>query len=102
MGVKLQKEQEKSAQLEDEVKLFQNKFQQLRDEMKTLNYEYDVEKDKMRSVVEKLELELHKARDEEKSLKERYFELEKSWKALIDEPDQIKRQLSYNVIRFVL
>ncbi|XP_050436659.1 centrosomal protein of 290 kDa isoform X2 [Adelges cooleyi] len=96
---KLQKEQEKSAQLEDEVKLFQNKFQQLRDEMKTLNYEYDVEKDKMRSVVEKLELELHKARDEEKSLKERYFELEKSWKALIDEPDQIKRQLSYNVIR---
>ncbi|XP_060881211.1 centrosomal protein of 290 kDa-like isoform X2 [Metopolophium dirhodum] len=95
----LQIEREKSLQLEEEVKLFQNKFQQLRDEMKLVNDEYDNEKQKMKSLVDKLELELKENRIKENDLRERFLELEKSWKTMLEDPDQIKRQLSYNVIK---
>ncbi|KAL4149414.1 hypothetical protein QTP88_003367 [Uroleucon formosanum] len=95
----LQIEREKSLQLEEEVKLFQNKFQQLRDEMKLVNDEYDNEKQKIKSLVDKLELELKENRIKENNLRERFVELEKSWKTMLEDPDQIKRQLSYNVIK---
>ncbi|CAI6368037.1 unnamed protein product [Macrosiphum euphorbiae] len=95
----LQIEREKSLQLEEEVKLFQNKFQQLRDEMKLVNDEYDNEKQKIKSLVDKLELELKENRIKENDLRERFLELEKSWKTMLEDPDQIKRQLSYNVLK---
>ncbi|XP_025411308.1 myosin-8-like isoform X3 [Sipha flava] len=95
----LQNERNKSLKLEEEVKLFQNKFQNLRDEMKLVNDEYDNEKCRIKSLVDKLELELKAVSNNENDLKERYTELEKSWKALLEDPDQIKRQLSYNVIK---
>ncbi|XP_022173371.1 centrosomal protein of 290 kDa-like isoform X2 [Myzus persicae] len=92
-------EREKSLQLEEEVKLFQNKFQQLRDEMKLVNDEYDSEKQKIKLLVDKLELELKTNTNKENDLRERFLELEKSWKTMLEDPDQIKRQLSYNVIK---
>lgn len=67
--------------------------------MKIVNDEYDSEKCKMKLLVDKLELELKTIRDNENDLRERFTELEKSWKALLEDPDQIKRQLSYNVIK---
>jgi len=67
--------------------------------MKLLNDEYDNEKEKMKSLIDKLELELKTSRDKENELNERYIELEKSWKIMIEDPDQIKRQLSYNIIK---
>lgn len=67
--------------------------------MKLLNEEYDNEKFKMKSLVDKLELELKTIRYNENDLRERYIELNKSWNAMLEDPDQIKRQLSYNVIR---
>lgn len=67
--------------------------------MKLVNDEYDSEKQKMKSLVEKLELELKNYRNKENDLKERFDELEKSWKTMLEDPDQIKRQLSYNVIK---
>lgn len=67
--------------------------------MKLVNDEYDSERQKMKSLVEKLELELKTNRNKENDLKERFDELEKSWKTMLEDPDQIKRQLSYNVIR---
>lgn len=67
--------------------------------MKLLNEEYDNEKFKMKSLVDKLELELKTIRYNENDLRERYTELNKSWNAMLEDPDQIKRQLSYNVIR---
>lgn len=67
--------------------------------MKLVNNEYDSEKQKMKSLVEKLELELKTNRNKENDLKERFDELEKSWKTMLEDPDQIKRQLSYNVIK---
>ncbi|XP_027846641.2 centrosomal protein of 290 kDa [Aphis gossypii] len=95
----LQIEQEKSLQLEEEVQLFQNKFQQLQDEMKLVNDEYDNEKQKIKLLVDKLEEELKITRNKENDLRERFLELEKSWKTMLENPDQIKRQLSYNVIK---
>ncbi|XP_060838928.1 centrosomal protein of 290 kDa-like isoform X2 [Rhopalosiphum padi] len=95
----LQIEQKKSIQLEEEVKSFQNKFQQLQDEMKLVNDEYDNEKQKIKSLVDKLELELKITHNKESDLRERFLELEKSWKTMLEDPDQIKRQLSYNVIK---
>lgn len=53
----------------------------------------------MKSLVENLELELKKNRDKENDLRERFDELEKSWKTMLEDPDQIKRQLSYNIIK---
>lgn len=97
--IQLQIEQEKSLQLEEEVKLFQNKFQQLQDEMKLLNDEYDNEKQKIKLLVDKLELELKITRNKENDLRERFLELEKSWKTMLEDPDQIKQQLSYNIIK---
>jgi len=67
--------------------------------MKLVNDEYDNEKQKMKSLVDKLELELKTNRIRENDLTERFFELEKSWKTMLEDPDQIKRQLSYNVIK---
>lgn len=67
--------------------------------MKLVNDEYDSEKQKMKSLVEKLGVELKTNRNKENDLKERFDELEKSWKTMLEDPDQIKRQLSYNVIR---
>lgn len=95
----LQKECEKCLQLEEEIKLFQDKFQQLRNEMKLVNDEYENEKQKMKSLAEDLELQLKTNRNKENDLRERFVELEKSWKLMLDDPDQIKRQLSYNIIK---
>lgn len=67
--------------------------------MKLINDEYENEKQKMKSLVDELELELKKNRDKEHDLKERFIELESSWKTMHEDPDQIKRQLSYNVMR---
>jgi len=67
--------------------------------MNLLNDEYDNEKEKMKSLVDKLEIELKTSRDKENELNERFVELEKSWKIMLEDPDQIKRQLSYNVIK---
>lgn len=53
----------------------------------------------MKSLVGKLEIELKTSRDKENELNERFVELEKSWKIMLEDPDQIKRQLSYNVIK---
>lgn len=85
--------------MEEEIQLFQDKFQHLRNEIKLVNDEYDNEKQKMKSIVENLELELKINRDKENDLKERFVELEKSWKTMLEDPDQIKRQLSYNIIK---
>ncbi|XP_050520658.1 centrosomal protein of 290 kDa isoform X2 [Daktulosphaira vitifoliae] len=93
------KEQERSFQLEQEVKMFQHKFEKLQQEMGCLNNEYDNERLKMTSTVEKLEIELNSAHQNEISLKERLSDFENSWKSLIDNPNEIKSQLSYNVIR---
>lgn len=68
--------------------------------MGCLNNEYDIERLKLTSLVEKLETELNSAHQNEISLKERLSELEDSWKSLHDNPDEIKSQLSYNVIRY--
>lgn len=97
--MQLQNEQKKSLLLEKEVKLFQHKFQQLRDEMNLVNDEYDKEKQKMKLLVDKLEMELKTYRNKENDLRERFVELENSWKMMLEDPDQIKRQLSYNVIK---
>lgn len=67
--------------------------------MKLVNDEFDIEKQKMKSLVEKLEQELKTNRNEESDLKERFDELENSWKTMLEDPNQIKRQLSYNVIK---
>lgn len=67
--------------------------------MKLLNDEYDSEKEKMKSLVDKLELDLKTSRDKENELNERFVELEKSWKIMLKDPDQLKRQLSYNVMK---
>lgn len=85
--------------MEEEIQLFQDKFQHLRNEIKLVNDEYDNEKQKMKSIVENLERELKINRDKENDLKERFIELEKSWKTMLEDPDQIKRQLSYNIIK---
>lgn len=68
--------------------------------MQLVNDEYDNERQKMKSLVEKLELELKTNHDKDNELSERFAELEKSWKAMLEDPDQIKRQLSYNVIKY--
>lgn len=67
--------------------------------MKLVNDEYDSEKLKIKSLVDKLELELKTNRNKENDLRERFVELEKSWKTMLEDPNQIKRQLSYNVIK---
>jgi len=67
--------------------------------MKSVNDEYDNEKQKIKSLVDKLELELKTSNNKENDLRERFLELEKSWKTLLEDPDQMKRQLSYNVIK---
>lgn len=67
--------------------------------MKLVNDEYDTEKQKIKSLVDKLELELKTSSNKENDLRERFLELEKSWKTMLEDPDQIKRQLSYNVIK---
>jgi len=67
--------------------------------MKLVNDEYDNEKQKIKSLVDKLELELKTTRNKKNDLRERFLELEKSWKTMLENPDQIKRQLSYNVIK---
>lgn len=85
--------------MEEEIQLFQDKFQQLRNEIKLVNDEYDNEKQKMKSLVEDLELKLKISCDKENDLRERFVELEKSWKTMLEDPDQIKRQLSYNIIK---
>lgn len=64
-----------------------------------MNDEYDNEKQTMKTLVEKLELELKTNLNKENEMSERFVELEKSWKAMLEDPDQIKRQLSYNVIK---
>lgn len=67
--------------------------------MKLVNDEYDSEKQKIKLLVDKLELELKTNTNKENDLRERFLELEKSWKTMLEDPDQIKRQLSYNVIK---
>lgn len=67
--------------------------------MKFVNDEYDSEKQKMKSLVDRLELELKTNCNKENDIKERFVELEKSWKIMFENPDQLKRQLSYNVIK---
>lgn len=67
--------------------------------MKLVNDEYDNEKQKMKSLVDKLELEVKTNREKDKELRERFEDLEKSWKIMHEDPDHIKRQLSYNVIK---
>lgn len=67
--------------------------------MKLVNDEYDNEKQKIKLLVDKLEEELKITRNKENDLRERFLELEKSWKTMLENPDQIKRQLSYNVIK---
>jgi len=67
--------------------------------MKLLNDEYDNEKQKIKLLVDKLELELKITRNKENDLRERFLELEKSWKTMLEDPDQIKQQLSYNIIK---
>jgi len=67
--------------------------------MKLVNDEYDNEKQKIKSLVDKLELELKTSSNKENDLRERFLELEKSWKTMLEDPDQIKRQLSYNVLK---
>lgn len=67
--------------------------------MKLVNDEYDNEKQKTKSIVDKLEQELKTNRTKENDLKERIVELENSWKTMLEDPSEIKRQLSYNVIK---
>lgn len=67
--------------------------------MKLVNDEYENEKQKMKSLVENLELELKTTRHKENDLRERLVELEKSWNIMLEDPDQIKRQLSYNILK---
>lgn len=67
--------------------------------MKLVNDEFDNEKQKMKSIVDKLEQELKTNHNKENDLKERIVELENAWKTLLEDPSEIKRQLSYNVIK---
>lgn len=67
--------------------------------MQLVNDEYDNEKQKMKLLVDNLELELKTNRNKGNDLRERFVEMENSWKTMLDDPDQIKRQLSYNIIK---
>lgn len=67
--------------------------------MKLLNNEYDNEKHKMQSLINELELKLETNLNNENDLRKRFVELESSWKTMLEDPDENKRQLSYNIIK---
>jgi len=68
--------------------------------MKLVTDEYDQDKQNMKMLIENLELKLKTNNSKEEDLRERFVEMEKSWQAMIEDPNQIKRQLSYNIIKY--
>lgn len=67
--------------------------------MKLLNDEYDIEKHQLQSLVDELELKLKTNNNRENDLRKQFIELESSWKTMLENPDENKRQLSYNILK---
>lgn len=67
--------------------------------MKLLNDEYDSEKNRLQSLVDELDLKLKTNNIKENDLRKRFVELESSWKTMLEDPDENKRQLSYNILK---